>query len=68
MAEWAQNYFCPRADSCISCRGANFTPGYPVCWYIQVATWMMRSVPFIQVLKSFKVPDILLFEVACYLV
>ena len=68
MAEWAQNYSCPRADNCISCRTADFIPEYPDCWYIHVAIWMMRSVPFKQVRKTFKVPDLLLFEVASYLV
>ena len=50
---------------------ANFIAGvipYPDCWYIHVAIWMMRSVPFSQLRKTFKVPDILLFEVVSYLV
>ena len=47
---------------------AEFIPEFPNCWYIHVAIWMMRSVPFMQLRKTFKVPDILLFEVASYLV
>ena len=76
MAAWTPYCSCPRADSCISCRSAVSIPGKfiegvmpcPDCWYMHVALWMMRSVPFIQLRKTFKVPDILVFEVACYLV
>ena len=67
---------CPRGDRCNYCRSFVFIPKNSIsglvpcldCWYIKVALWIMRSVPFTQLRKTLTIPDLLLYEVASFLV
>ena len=65
---------CPRGNRCVHLEfhdvvfinyGLNPCPD---CWYINVAIGTTRTIPFIQLGKTFKVPDLLMLEVASFLV
>ena len=67
---------CPRGDSCHYCLSLAFRHKYSIsglgpiwdCHYIKVALWMTRSAPFTQLGKTFEIPDLLLYELAGFLV
>ena len=67
---------CPHVDSCHYCLSFAFIHKYSIsglgpiwdCHYIKVALWMTRSAPFTQLGKTFTIPGLLLYELACFLV
>ena len=65
---------CPRGNCCVHLEfhdavfinyGLNPCPD---CWYSNVAIGTTRTIPFTQLGKTFKVPDLLMLEVASFLV
>ena len=67
---------CPRGDGCHYYLSLALIYKYSIsglgpiwdCHYIKVALWMTRSAPFTQLCKTFTIPGLLLYELACFLV